>query len=71
MYHVYYLSFSTCISQVSNSSEDMTEFKEGAATVTVTRPHRATPPLNGTFDVEIYGGRAEGSPRRTRAGFAL
>ncbi|TKS89105.1 Fibrocystin-L Polycystic kidney and hepatic disease 1-like protein 1 [Collichthys lucidus] len=46
--------------QVSSSSEDMTEFKAGAATVTVTRPHRATPPLNGTFDVEIYGGRAEG-----------
>ncbi|XP_071356429.1 PKHD1 like 1, tandem duplicate 1 [Trachinotus anak] len=46
--------------QMSNSSEDMAEFTEGAATVTITRPHRATPPLNGTFDVEIYGGRAEG-----------
>nr|XP_046273956.1 PKHD1 like 1, tandem duplicate 1 [Scatophagus argus] len=46
--------------QMSNSSEDMTEYSEGAATVTVTRPHRATPPLNGSFDVEIYGGRAEG-----------
>uniref|UniRef100_A0A8C4EZ61 PKHD1 like 1, tandem duplicate 2 n=1 Tax=Dicentrarchus labrax TaxID=13489 RepID=A0A8C4EZ61_DICLA len=46
--------------QMSNSSEDMAEFREGAATVTITRPHRATPPLNGTFDVEIYGGRAEG-----------
>ncbi|XP_039978517.1 PKHD1 like 1, tandem duplicate 1 [Xiphias gladius] len=46
--------------QMSNSSEDMAEFREGAATVTITRPHRATPPLNGTFDVEIYGGRAGG-----------
>ncbi|KAF0024292.1 hypothetical protein F2P81_023094 [Scophthalmus maximus] len=46
--------------QLSNSSEDVAEFREGAATVTVTRPHRATPPLNGTFDVEIFGGRAEG-----------
>lgn len=46
---------------MSNSSEDTTEFREGAATVTVTRPHRATPPLTGTFDVQIYGGRAEGS----------
>ncbi|XP_035537797.1 PKHD1 like 1, tandem duplicate 1 [Morone saxatilis] len=46
--------------QMSNSSEDMAEFRQGAATVTITRPHRATPPLNGTFDVEIYGGRAEG-----------
>ncbi len=46
---------------MSNSSEDMAEFREGDATVTITRPHRATPPLNGTFDAEIYGGRAEGS----------
>ncbi|XP_029299003.1 LOW QUALITY PROTEIN: PKHD1 like 1, tandem duplicate 1 [Cottoperca gobio] len=46
--------------EMSNSSEDMAEFREGAATVSITRPHRATPPLNGTFDVEIYGGRAEG-----------
>ncbi|XP_029369318.1 PKHD1 like 1, tandem duplicate 1 isoform X2 [Echeneis naucrates] len=46
--------------QMSNSSTDVAEFKEGAATVTVTRPHRATPPLNGSFDVEVYGGRAEG-----------
>uniref|UniRef100_A0A3B4U1D6 PKHD1 like 1, tandem duplicate 2 n=1 Tax=Seriola dumerili TaxID=41447 RepID=A0A3B4U1D6_SERDU len=46
--------------QMSNSSEDTAEFREGAATVTIARLHRATPPLNGTFDVEIYGGRAEG-----------
>ncbi|XP_056153970.1 fibrocystin-L-like [Lampris incognitus] len=45
---------------MSNSTEDMAEFREGATTVTITRPHRATPPLNGTFDVEIYGGRVEG-----------
>ncbi|XP_069372727.1 PKHD1 like 1, tandem duplicate 1 [Paralichthys olivaceus] len=46
--------------QMSNSSEDTAEFREGAANVTITRLHRASPPLNGTFDVEIYGGRAEG-----------
>ncbi|XP_026156055.1 fibrocystin-L-like [Mastacembelus armatus] len=46
--------------QKSNSSVDMAEFREGAANVTITRLHRATPPLNGTFDVEIYGGRAAG-----------
>uniref|UniRef100_A0A3Q3JRM8 Polycystic kidney and hepatic disease 1 (autosomal recessive)-like 1 n=1 Tax=Monopterus albus TaxID=43700 RepID=A0A3Q3JRM8_MONAL len=40
---------------MSSSSEDMAEFSQGAATVTITRPHRATPPLKGTFDVEIYG----------------
>lgn len=49
---------------MSNSSEDVAEYKEGAATVSITRLHRATPPLNGTFDVEIYGGRAEGSSDR-------
>ncbi|XP_045915057.1 PKHD1 like 1, tandem duplicate 1 [Micropterus dolomieu] len=46
--------------QMSNNSEDTAEFREGAATVTIIRPHRATPPLNGTFNVEIYGSRAEG-----------
>uniref|UniRef100_A0A3B4Y513 PKHD1 like 1, tandem duplicate 2 n=1 Tax=Seriola lalandi dorsalis TaxID=1841481 RepID=A0A3B4Y513_SERLL len=40
-------------------TDDLT-VREGAATVTIARLHRATPPLNGTFDVEIYGGRAEG-----------
>ncbi|XP_039677098.1 fibrocystin-L-like [Perca fluviatilis] len=48
--------------EMSNSSEDMAEYREGAATIRITRPHRATPPLNGTFDVGIYGGRAEGLP---------
>ncbi|KAG7233115.1 hypothetical protein INR49_007468 [Caranx melampygus] len=47
--------------QMSISSEDATEFTAGATNVTVTRLHRATPPLNGTFDVEIYGARAEGN----------
>ncbi|XP_056273684.1 fibrocystin-L-like [Pseudoliparis swirei] len=46
--------------QMSNSSEDAAEFWGGGATVNVTRPHRATAPLSGTFDVESYGGRAEG-----------
>uniref|UniRef100_G3NDK3 PKHD1 like 1 n=1 Tax=Gasterosteus aculeatus aculeatus TaxID=481459 RepID=G3NDK3_GASAC len=45
---------------MSNSREDAAEFGDGAAAVSITRLHRATPPLNGTFDVEIYGGRAEG-----------
>ncbi|XP_058475058.1 PKHD1 like 1, tandem duplicate 1 [Solea solea] len=44
--------------QVTNSGQEMVEYKN--ATVTVTRPHRASPALTGTFDVEIYGGRAEG-----------
>lgn len=49
---------------MSNNSEDTAEFKEGATTVTIARPHRASPPLNGTFDAMIYGGRAEGSADR-------
>ncbi|XP_043994771.1 fibrocystin-L-like isoform X2 [Gambusia affinis] len=48
--------------QMSNSSEDVAEFVSGGATVTVTRPHRATPPLSGTFDVEVSSGQAEGLP---------
>lgn len=47
-----------------NSSEDMAEYREGAATITVTRRQRASPPLKGTFDVESYGGRAEGTTDR-------
>ena len=38
----------------------MAEYRVGGAQVTVSRSDRATPPLSGTFDVEIYGGRAEG-----------
>ncbi|KAK2830693.1 hypothetical protein Q5P01_018624 [Channa striata] len=39
--------------QKSSSDQDMAVYSEGTATVTITRPHRATPPLSGTFDVEI------------------
>ncbi|XP_042362122.1 fibrocystin-L-like [Plectropomus leopardus] len=46
--------------QMSGSSEDMAWYREGPTTVNVTRLYRATPPLNGTFDVGFYGGQAEG-----------
>ncbi|XP_060949378.1 PKHD1 like 1, tandem duplicate 1 [Limanda limanda] len=46
--------------QMSNSSENMAEFSEGGAVVSATRLHAASPPLSGTFDAEIYGGRAAG-----------
>uniref|UniRef100_A0A3P8VF56 PKHD1 like 1, tandem duplicate 2 n=1 Tax=Cynoglossus semilaevis TaxID=244447 RepID=A0A3P8VF56_CYNSE len=45
--------------QSVSSSSDAAVFQEGTGTVSVSRPHRATRPLSGTFDVEIYGGRAE------------
>uniref|UniRef100_A0A3Q2YMV4 PKHD1 like 1, tandem duplicate 1 n=1 Tax=Hippocampus comes TaxID=109280 RepID=A0A3Q2YMV4_HIPCM len=47
------------LQKMSNSSEDMSEFQEGAARITVTRIHKATPAINGTFDVEMHGQRIE------------
>lgn len=38
----------------------MAEYMDGATTVNITHLHKATPPLQGTFDVEFFGGRAEG-----------
>ena len=49
---------------MSNSSKDMAEYRDGGAIATVARPHRATPPLTGTFDVEFENSRAEGIPNR-------
>uniref|UniRef100_A0A3B4ZZ57 PKHD1 like 1 n=1 Tax=Stegastes partitus TaxID=144197 RepID=A0A3B4ZZ57_9TELE len=46
--------------QTSNSSEDSADFEAGGAKVSIRRPHRASPPLSGTFGVEIYGDRVEG-----------
>ncbi|XP_061110160.1 fibrocystin-L-like isoform X2 [Conger conger] len=46
--------------QVSHSSEDTALFSEGGANVTVTRVRKASPPMSGTFDVEIYGKLIEG-----------
>lgn len=49
----------------------MAEYVDGATTVNITRLHRATPPLQGTFDVEIFGDRAEGSSAIFRCELAL
>lgn len=54
---------------MSNGTEDMAVYTDRGATVNITRLHRATPPLNGTFDVEIYGSRVEGSSHRHNACF--
>ncbi|XP_057684607.1 fibrocystin-L-like [Corythoichthys intestinalis] len=45
---------------MTNSSEDMREFQEGEAKLTVSRTHRATPPVTGTFDVGMHGQLIEG-----------
>lgn len=55
---------------MSNGTEDMAVYTDRGATINVTRLHRATPPLNGTFDVEIYGSRVEGSSHRHNACFS-
>ncbi|XP_054620387.1 fibrocystin-L-like isoform X2 [Dunckerocampus dactyliophorus] len=43
-----------------NTSGDMAVFQEGGAIITVTRTHRATPPLTGTFAVEMHEQCIEG-----------
>ncbi|XP_030644362.1 PKHD1 like 1, tandem duplicate 1 [Chanos chanos] len=48
------------LEQMPNGTRDMTTFRQGAATVNVTRSQSASPPLSGTFDVEIFGRRVEG-----------
>uniref|UniRef100_A0A3P9KTK4 Polycystic kidney and hepatic disease 1 (autosomal recessive)-like 1 n=1 Tax=Oryzias latipes TaxID=8090 RepID=A0A3P9KTK4_ORYLA len=47
------------LSKTSNSSDEATVFMEAGASVNITRPHRASPPLSGTFDVEIFGGQVK------------
>lgn len=49
---------------MSNGSEDTASYVDGAATANITRLHRATPPLTGTFGAEIYGSGVEGSSHR-------
>ncbi|XP_062385127.1 fibrocystin-L-like [Sardina pilchardus] len=39
---------------------DSEAYTQGSAKVTVTRTQKASPPLKGTFDIEIYGRRVEG-----------
>lgn len=49
---------------MSNGSEDTASYVDGAATANITRLHRATPPLTGTFGAEIYRSGVEGSSHR-------
>lgn len=51
-------------SQMSNGSEDSALYVDGAAKANITRLHKATPPLTGTFDAAIYGSVAEGNFHR-------
>ncbi|XP_076157842.1 PKHD1 like 1, tandem duplicate 1 [Alosa pseudoharengus] len=47
---------------ISGNLSDSVAYAQGGAKVTVTRTQSASPPLNGTFDIEIYGRRVEGLP---------
>ncbi|KAA0710213.1 Fibrocystin-L Polycystic kidney and hepatic disease 1-like protein 1 [Triplophysa tibetana] len=54
--------------EAKNRTEDLLIQSQDNATVTITRPQKATPPLTGTFDVEIFGRRVEGLPVDISAG---
>ncbi|KAI7798957.1 putative fibrocystin-L, partial [Triplophysa rosa] len=56
------------LQKLENSTEDLLIQSQDNATVTITRPQKATPPLTGTFDVEILGRRVEGLPVDISAG---
>ena len=53
--------FPFTLQEISSDLADSQDFTEGVANVTVTRTQRASPPLQGTFDIEIYGQRVEGN----------
>ncbi|KAK2887447.1 hypothetical protein Q8A67_015675 [Cirrhinus molitorella] len=48
------------LEKMPNSTGDRLIQSQGNATVTITRPQKASPPLTGTFDVEFSGRRVEG-----------
>nr|XP_009292515.1 fibrocystin-L isoform X2 [Danio rerio] len=48
------------LQKMPNSTVDLLIQSQGNATVTVMRPQKASPPLTGTFDVEVFGRRVEG-----------
>ncbi|KAA0710209.1 Fibrocystin-L Polycystic kidney and hepatic disease 1-like protein 1 [Triplophysa tibetana] len=50
------------LEKMPNSTEDKLVQCQNNATVTISRVHKASPPLTGTFDVEIYGRHVEGLP---------
>nr|XP_055075552.1 fibrocystin-L-like [Misgurnus anguillicaudatus] len=50
------------LQKMPNSTEDLMIQHQENATVTITRLHKASPPLTGTFDVLVSGQRIEGLP---------
>ncbi|XP_056597030.1 fibrocystin-L-like [Triplophysa dalaica] len=56
------------LQKLENRTEDLLIQSQDNATVTITRPQKATPPLTGTFNVEIFGRRVEGLPVDISAG---
>ncbi|XP_057211103.1 fibrocystin-L-like [Triplophysa rosa] len=64
----YYCGFGIPLLEISflqkmpNSTEDLVIQRQDNATVTISRVHKASPPLTGTFDIAIFGRRVEGLP---------
>ncbi|KAA0710214.1 Fibrocystin-L Polycystic kidney and hepatic disease 1-like protein 1 [Triplophysa tibetana] len=56
------------LQKLENSTEDLLIQSQDNATVTITRPEKATPPLTGTFDVEIFGRLVEDTYITCRVG---
>ncbi|XP_065139309.1 fibrocystin-L-like [Paramisgurnus dabryanus] len=50
------------LQKMPNRTEDLLIQRQKNAIVTITRLHKANPPLNGTFDVSFFGRRVEGLP---------
>ncbi|XP_073714529.1 fibrocystin-L [Misgurnus anguillicaudatus] len=50
------------LQKMPNNTEDLLIQRQENATVTITRLHKASPPLTGTFDVLVFGQHVEGLP---------
>nr|XP_055075131.1 fibrocystin-L-like [Misgurnus anguillicaudatus] len=50
------------LQKLPNRTEDLLIQRQQNAIVTITRLHKANPPLNGTFDVSFFGRRVKGLP---------
>ncbi|XP_073714826.1 fibrocystin-L [Misgurnus anguillicaudatus] len=50
------------LQKMPNRTNDLLIQRQNKAIVTITRLHKANPPLNGTFDVSFFGRRVKGLP---------
>nr|XP_055075127.1 fibrocystin-L-like [Misgurnus anguillicaudatus] len=50
------------LQKMQNSTDDLLIQRQENATVTITRPQKASPPLTGTFDIAVFGQHVTGLP---------